>query len=328
MKGLERINNAIAGRKVDKTPIWPFVMAFSAKYAKVIYREFATDYKSLAKAQIITADAFGLDAVTVDSDAYREASACGAILDFPEDGLPVIVKHAITDKTKFAFKMPDISKSPRLIDKVEGIRYLKNHYKDEKAVVGWIESPLQSAAMLYDINEFMVDLFEEPEFVEELLEFASEIGIAFALEQAKAGADIIGIGDATASMISPNLYETIVYPYTKKVVDGIRKKSDVKLKYHICGDAKHILPYAKELQFDLVNIDYKIDAREAFDLVGDSICIKGNIDPVGILKDGTPELIRQEVLKLKSLNKAKFILSAGCEVARDTPIENMKAFVE
>lgn len=327
MNGLERINNAIIGKKVDKTPVWPFVMSFSAKYAKIPYSKFATDYKSLAKAQIITADDFGLDAVTVDSDAYREASACGAILEYPKDDLPVMKKYAITDKTKFSFKIPDISNSERLIDKMEGIRYLSEYYKGEKAVVGWIESPLQSAAMLYNLNDFMMDLFEEPEFCKELLDFVAELGIAFALEQVKAGADIIGIGDATASMVSSDLYKTIVYPYTEKVIKGIRNKSNVKLKYHICGAAKHILLHTKKLHFDIVNIDYKIDAKEAFDIVGDSICLKGNIDPVGILKDGTPEQIRQEVNKLKSLNKRNFILSPGCEVARDTPIENMKAFV-
>lgn len=327
MNGLERINNAILGKTVDKTPVWPFVMSFSAKYAKIPYSEFATNYISLAKSQIITADAFGLDAVTVDSDAYREASACGAILDFPKDDLPIMKKHAITDKTAFTFKSPDINSSERLIDKIKGVRYLSEYYKGEKAVVGWIEAPLQSAAMLYNLNDFMMDLFEEPEFCKELLDFAAELGIAFALEQAKAGADIIGIGDATASLVSSDLYETLIYPYTEKVVNGIRNKSNVKLKYHICGSAKHILPYAKKLHFDIINIDSKIDAKEAFDIVGDSICLKGNIDPVGILKDGTPEQIRQEVNKLKALNKKNFILSPGCEVPRDTPIINMKAFV-
>ena len=185
MTGLERIMNAIDGKEVDKTPVWPFVMAFSAKYANIPYSKFATDYKSLAKAQIKTAEDFGLDAVTVDSDAYREASAFGSILEYQEDDLPIIVKHAITDKTRFSFKIPDIGSSERLVDKIEGIRYLKKYYQNQKAVVGWVESPLQSAAMLYDLTEFMMDLYAEPEFTKELIEFVTEFEIKFALEQAK-----------------------------------------------------------------------------------------------------------------------------------------------
>lgn len=328
MNSRERILNAIEGKPVDRTPVWPFVMAFSAKYGGVAYSEFATDYKKLAQAQIKTADDFELDAIAVDSDAYREASACGAVLTYPEDDLPLVTKHAIQNKSSFLFQVPDISGSERLVDKIEGVRYLKQYYQGEKAICGWIESPLQSAGTLYDLNEFMMDLYEEPEFVEELLEFTAEFGIRFALEQANAGADIIGIGDAMASMVSPGCYEQYIMPYTKKMVDGIRAKSDVKLKYHICGSAAHVLPFAKQVGFDIINVDYKIDAMAAFDVVGSSVCIKGNIDPVAVLRDGTPQQVMQAANALLTLKQPRFILSAGCEVARDTPHQNLRAMVQ
>lgn len=328
MNGYERIMNAIEGRAVDRAPVWPFVMAFAAKYAGVPYSKFATDHRELVKAVIKAADDCQLDAVVMDSDAYREASACGVELEYPENDLPKVVKYAIEDKESFAFKLPDIGSSPRLIDKIDGIRKLKEHYGNEKVVSGWIESPLQSAAMLYNLNDFMIDLFEEPEFIEELLDFTAELGIQFALEQVKAGADIIGIGDATASMVSPSLYEELVFPFTQKVVDGIRERSDVKLKYHICGNAEHVLPFVKRIGFDLVNIDYKVSVEKAYEVLGDSICIKGNIDPVSMLKDGSVEDIKQEVNRLLDLKIPRYIISAGCEVARDTPVENLKALAE
>ena len=84
MNGYERIMRAIAGEKVDHAPVWPFVMSFAAKYAGVPYGKFASDYREMARALIKTAEDFDLDAITVDSDAYREASACGAVLEFPE----------------------------------------------------------------------------------------------------------------------------------------------------------------------------------------------------------------------------------------------------
>lgn len=327
MNGYERIMNAIEGKKNDRVPVWPFVMSFSAKYANVPYCEFAKDYKRLAYAQIKTAEDFDLDAVAIDSDAYREASACGAVLDFPEDDLPIIRQHAILDKKDFKFKLPDISKSERLVDKIEGIRYVKDHFKNEKVVSGWIEAPLQSASTLYDLNEFMIDIYEEPEFIKDLVSFTADLGAEFAIEQAKAGADIIGIGDAVASMVSPSVYEEYIFPYTKKLVQRIREKSNVKLKYHICGDALHILKYAKEINFDVINIDYKIDMKKAFEIVGDTTCIKGNLDPVSVLQNGTDEMINEEVKKLIDLKQPKFILSGGCEITRDTPYKNMHTMV-
>lgn len=328
MNGRERILASIDGKERNQIALWPFVMAFSAKYAGVSYREFATDYKMLAKAQIMTADAFGLDAVTVDSDAYREAAAFGAVLDFPEDDLPIMKKAAIPDKTKFQFKKPDIYSCQRLMDKIEGIRCLKEHYKGEKAVVGWIEAPLQSTGLLYNLDDFMMDLFEEDSFVMELLELVTEFEIEFALEQARAGADIIAIGDAMASLVSPIVYKERIFPFIKKVVDGIHRESDAKVKYHICGNAAHLLQYVEEIGFDIINIDYKIDIKEAFRLTNNKVGIKGNINPVAVLKDGTKEQIRCEAEKLLALNNPRFILSAGCEVPRDTPVENFKALCE
>ncbi len=323
MNGYERIMNAIAGKTVDRTPVWPFVMRFSAKYSNVPYSNFCQDYRELMKAQIETSEDFELDAVTIDSDPYREASACGAILEFPENDLPIMKKYAVENKKKFAFKVPDISTSKRLVDKIEGIRAAKNYFKNEKAVSGWIEAPLQSAGALYDLNEFMIDFYEDTGFIQEILEFSTELGVKFALEQAKAGADVIGIGDAIASMVSPDFYEKFIFPYTKKLVDEIKKHSDVKLKYHICGDAWHVLQCAGKIQFDIINIDSLVDMRKAFDLVGDSVCIKGNIDPVGVLKNGTEEQIDQKAKELIGLKQPRFILSAGCEITPDTPHANL-----
>ena len=326
MSGRERIMAAIAGKQSDRVALWPFVMAFSAKYAQIPYSAFATDYKMLAKAQIATADYFGLDAVTVDSDAYREATAFGAVLDFPEDDLPVMVKHAITDQDKFDFMKPDIGASLRLVDKIEGVRFLSNHYQGEKAVVGWIEAPLQSAGMLYNMDDFMIDLLEGEEFILRLLDLVTEFEIEFALEQAWAGADIIGIGDAMASLVSANLYQEKIMPCLKRVVQAIHANSAAKVKYHMCGDSKHLLPYVTDIGFDIINIDYKINMAEAFKITNDEICIKGNINPVTILRPETETQIAAEVIKLLDLQKPNFILSAGCEIARDTPVKNFKAF--
>lgn len=326
MNGRERIINAIEGRPVDSTPVWPFVMAFAAKYAGVPYGAFAQDYQAMAKALIKTAEDFDFDAVTMDSDAYREASAFGALLDFPEDDLPIIVRHAIQDKASFPFTVPPIADSPRLIDKVEGIRACKSHFKDEKAVCGWVEAPLQSAGTLYDLNEFMIDLADESEFLHQLLATVTQLGIAFGLEQIHAGADIIGIGDAMASMVSAHTYEALILPYTQQLVNGL-KGHGAKLKYHICGNATHVLPNAVKAGFDIVNIDCKVDAKAAFEAVGNALCIKGNLDPVGVLLSGSPQQVDAACRQLLGLHQPKFILSPGCEVPKMTPPANLHQMV-
>lgn len=326
MNGYERMMAAISGRTVDRPPVWPFVMTFAAKYAGVPYGEFSTDCRQMAKALIRITEDFDLDCITVDSDAYREATACGAILDFPVDDLPHVKKYAITAPGKFNFVQPRIEDCERLVDKIEGVRLVKEYFKNDKAVSGWIEAPLQCAGTLYNMQDYMSDIYENPEFIEELLAFITQLDIRFAREQIRAGADIIGIGDAMASLVSPSIYEKYFLPYTKEAVREIKRGNNVKLKYHICGNATHLLKYAEEIGFDIVNIDHPVNFSEAIQLVHGNIAIKGNVDPV-VLLNSTPQHIYEEVQKLLNLHYPRFILSPGCEVGRDTPIENFAVFL-
>ena len=326
MTGYQRIMNAIKGLPVDQTPVWPFVMMFSARYTNTPYGKFSSDYRHMAASLIRTAEDFELDAITVDSDAYREASACGAILDFPDDGLPIMRKYAIEDKSAFRFPYIRIEDSERLMDKIEGVRMVKNHFGNEKAVCGWVEAPLQCAGTLYGMQDYLADIFEEPEFIKDLLEYVTEMDIRFAKLQVEAGADIIGIGDAMATLVSPAIYEEYFLPYTQRLVQEIKKDHDVILKYHICGKSSHLLSFAEEIGFDIVNIDHPVDYPSAVDAVHRNICLKGNVNPVTLLNQ-SPKVITDEVQKLLDVGYERFILSPGCEVGRDTPYENLHAFV-
>jgi Uroporphyrinogen-III decarboxylase len=326
MNSYERVMSMIKKGRADRVPVCPFMMSFAAKFAGIPYSQYCTDYKALCEAQIKTFDRFHPDLLVVDSDAYREASTCGAVLGFPKDGLPVIKRNAIVNKNEFSFKIPDISNSERLADKVEGVRYLKSRYQKEVPILGWVEAPFQNASILMGINEFMIDLYDDPAYIEELLYFSTELAFEFGKEQLNAGADIIGIGDAVASMVSPEIYRKFVFPHTKELIDRL-KLMNATLKYHICGNATNLLEIIADFEVDIVNIDSRVDIGKAFKIFNHKSCVKGNIDPVNVLQNGTPALIKDEVNKCFAVREGAFILSPGCEVPRDTPYENLDALI-
>lgn len=313
-------------KQVDKTPVCPFVMAFAAKFAQVPYGDYCTDYRQMARAQIACVEHFKYDIVTADTDAYREAEACGAKIEFPEDDLPVEKEKALSDKKELLkLKVPSISESPRLQDKVEGVRELKKLIAGDIPVLGWVEGPYQSAAIIRGLTEFMMDTMEDVSFIEELLDFTTELAIDFSVAQIEAGADIIGIGDAVASLISPKDFEKFVLPNTKKVIDEIQKRN-AKVKYHICGDASHLLNQINSLGVDLVNIDSKVDLKKAREVLSNT-CIKGNLNPSDVLLKGSIEKVIAESEECMKTGGAGFMLSPGCEVPKNTPHENFAAFV-
>jgi len=62
-------------------------------------------------------------------------------------------------------------------------------------------------------------------------------------------------------------------------------------------------------------------------LLSDKQVFSGNSDPVSVIKDGTPETIRESVESCFLKTKHRGIVSAGCEVPAETPIKNFRAYM-
>ena len=106
---------------------------------------------------------------------------------------------------------------------IQAVSLLKERVGKDKIVEGWIEGPCAEAADLRGINTLMLDFYDDPDFVRDLFEFVIEMELDFAKEQVAAGADLIGVGDAAASLIGPHFYEQFVWPYEKKLIDGLHE---------------------------------------------------------------------------------------------------------
>src|ERR1019366_2922794 len=104
-------------------------------------------------------------------------------------------------------------------------------------IEGWVEGPIAEGADLRGINTLMLDFFDDPAFVRDLFAFVVEMELRFAREQLRAGADVIGVGDAAASLVGPDIYNELVWPYEKKLVDGIHALGG-KARLHICGNTR------------------------------------------------------------------------------------------
>jgi len=325
--GRERVLALLAGRRTDCLPLMPITMMFAADRIGRKYYDYVTDCRVLAEGQIRTAEEFDLDYVSVISDPAREAADCGAQIAFFEDQPPAIVEeHARLAGTSdlLGLKQPDPLGGGRMHDRVSGVALLKQRVGDSRLVEGWIEGPIAEAADLRGLNTVLVDLMDSPQFVRDLFEFVVEMELGFAQAQVDAGADLIGIGDAAASLIGPKLYAELVWPYEKKLVDGLHAMG-TRVRLHICGNTKPILAGMGRLGCEIVDLDSKAPMGLGRRQMGPDQVLLGNVNPVAILRDGTPESVRAAVEECHREAGSRFIVGAGCEVPRDTPPENLRA---
>jgi MtaA/CmuA family methyltransferase len=154
-----------------------------------------------------------------------------------------------------------------------------------------------------------------------------EVAIAFAEAQIEAGADTVGIGDAIASQVTPDFYHAEIQPREKRIVQAIHDKG-VWAKLHICGDTTHILPGIADLGLDILDVDHMVDLALVRKTVGPKVAIAGNVDPVSVVRQGTPKGIREAIEHCYATAGGPFMVNAGCEIPPGTPLENLRAFCE
>jgi len=330
LTGYERIKRMTTGQDVDHLPLMPITMMFAADRIGAKYHDYVTDHRVLVEGQLRTAEEFGFDYVSCISDPTREAADCGAALKFFENQPPAIDESnaRLADKTALAaLEVPDPLGGGRMHDRVQAAALFKQKVKNDKAIEGWIEGPCAEAADLRGINTLMMDFYEDPEFVRDLFEFAVEMELRFAKAQVDAGIDIMGVGDAAASLVGPNIYEKFVWPYEKRMMDGLHQMG-AGIRLHICGNTSSILEGMGRLGCGIVDLDWMVPLSQAREAMGPDQVLLGNVDPVAILRNGTAASIHDTLAECHRQAGQRYIVGAGCEVVRDTPLENLRAMCD
>lgn len=327
MTSRERILAMLDGQPVDRLPAMPITMMFAARYSGVPYREYATNADRLAPAQLRVAMDFEIDHVNVMSDPACEAADCGAAVVYGPDQPPALDESnaLLQDKAQLArLRVPDptagrMGNRLRILEHYRAVRH-------DKLVEGWVEGPCAEAADLRGINTLMLDFYDDPDFVRELFAFCNRMELAFAKEQIARGAELMGIGDAAASLVGPEIYREFVWPFEKELVDGLHRLG-AGVRLHICGNITPLLADIGRLGCELVDLDFMVPVSEARRAMGPRQVLLGNLDPVRVLQNGTPAEVRAVVAECHRQAGPQYIIGAGCEVPRDTPAENFRALI-
>jgi MtaA/CmuA family methyltransferase len=330
MDGRERILAVVDGGRPDRLPFMPITMMFAADHAGKSYREYAADYRTLVECQLRVAEDYDIDHVSCISDPAREAADFGASIQYFDDQPPAIDEtHALLADKAALNKLvaPDPLGGGRMHDRVKAAALFKDRVGGNKLIEGWVEGPCAQAADLRGINTLMMDFYEDPDFVRDLFAFVIDLELRFGRAQIEAGADSIGVGDAAASLIGPQLYEEFVWPYEDQLVRGLHDMG-ARVRLHICGNTSSIVDGMGRLECDIVDLDFPVSMSAARDAMGPRQTLLGNIDPVRALRDGTPESVYAAIAQCHRDAHSPYIVSAGCEVPRGTPPENLRVMCE
>jgi MtaA/CmuA family methyltransferase len=326
MTSRERIYAILNGRPYDRPAVTPIFMSWAARYIGRSYRDFYLDGDVLAEAQLAVTGAFNVDQVSAISDPWREASAYGVEFDYPPDGVGKPKNRIIETYDDISrLRLLDLETSPRMKQRIDSIRQMAAKLGKTHSVLGWIEGPLAEYADLRGLENALMDLIDNPEMFTGAADMIIHNALAFAVAQINAGADMIGIGDAAASLIGANLYKKFVLPLEQKLIAEIHN-AGAAVKLHICGNIISIIQYMAQTGTDVLDVDWMVPLDKARGLAGPNVTLCGNFDPSAVLLQGTPEDVAAAARDCIKKGGRRFFLMAGCEVPPAAPEENIRAF--
>jgi len=322
----ERIYATIAAQPVDRPAVTPIFMAWAAHFIGRTYRDYYLDADVLVEAQLAVTRQFGIDQASTISDPWREASAYGMQLEYPPEGVgkptgPVLSGRGDIDKLAGV----DLTAAPRTSQRIGSVRQLAAEVGATHSVLGWVEGPFAEYADLRGIEPAMLDMADRPDFFARAGEVIIDNQIAFALAQVDAGADMIGIGDAVASLISPQAYQQHVLPLEQRLISAIHE-AGAAVKLHICGNIINHIALMAASGADIIDVDWMVPLERARQLVGPDVVLCGNFDPAAVLLRGSPEQVAAAARACLRAAGPRFILMPGCEVPPGTPEQNIRAF--
>lgn len=290
-------------------------------------REITADSSLQAQGMKLVADKTNSAASVSLMDLSVEAECFGAKAVFSDDEVPTIAKPLITDPEEvYDLVLPEVG-TARSGVYIDAIKKSVELICDRPIFAGVI-GPYSLAARLMDMEEIMINCYDEPEAVHALLEICTEFIKNYCLAFKEAGANGVMMAEPVAGLLSPALAEEFSAPYVKQVVDAVQDE-EFLLIYHNCGDKTPLmLDSILSTGAAAYHFGNAIDMAKMMEKMPPDLLTMGNIDPAGILRNGTPETVKAETQALleKCSKYPNFIPSSGCDIPPQTPWENIDTF--
>jgi len=330
---MKTINHGIP----DCLAVIPQDSHMAAKLGKVNFIDWAHDPHKRARAILEQRERFDFDGVIICGETTILAEAAGAKVAFREDECPRWEAGCIDDYDQVKdMAVVDPLKDGRLNVWIETARQVVKAIGSEYLVIARADQGAFSmASMLRGMEDFMMDLAmaeSDPELkdqIHRLLRYCNECQLAFIKALKETGAPVATSGDSIAgpSVCSPKFYYEYCQPYEKQMALWC-KEAGIKFSVHICGSAEPILERWMEAGMEMIEIDHKTDFLAAKAATRGKCTILGNIDTSKMFL-GDYNTVFQATRELieKNNKEAELIVSSGCMLSQNTPVDNLRAMV-
>jgi len=282
----------------------------------------------------------------VDLQNFDDSAYFGAPIEFIEGQVPD-TRPILAGEKKYALfdaGLPDpltggwYAKAHRIFEQWLEFREQEPEYQGSPIELEpfghFTSSGLFTLAISLRGFEFLSDIYSDPDYVRQLLEFLLQGLVArveahhrfFSLEFPN---PYLFFVDDSIEMISTSMLEELLLPYYKRYKQAVTNSEHIRM--HLCGDAtRHFKLLRDELGVNDFDTGFPVNFGWLRKELGPEVNIYGG-PTVMDLKNSSPEEVRKEtnrILNSGITEGGRFILREGNNLAPHTPFANLAAMYE
>jgi hypothetical protein len=352
----KRIRDAVALGRPDRVPVVPNGAAWAARVTGTRMLDFCTDprvaYPALLKAYTSLGEIDGFQAPSYHVNAVSllwlsRVKVPGR--DLPENEMWQIDETGLMSVDDydailaegygpwldryFAERLPGVPEEFACLAESEDEATAA--WNDKGVVIfspGVFTIPYENFCGGRSMKEFLLDLFRRPDKVQAAMDMAAPVLLRRMREVVRARRPMavwVGGWRSASEFLAPRLWERFVFPYLKRLVEAVVEEGVIAV-LHFDANWTRDLERLKELPKArcVLSLDGKTDIFKAKEVLADHMCIMGDVHP-SLLSLGTPKQVTEYCRRLiREVGPSGFILSSGCDVPPEAPIENVRAMVE
>ncbi len=317
----------VLNHKKTERPAWvPFAGIHAGKLTNVTAKEVLMDEETLFEALMQVNKIYMPDGQPVLFDLQVEAEILGCDLVWYDDTPPTVSTHPLDGEE---YVVPCMCMMPKETDGrlpmiLRTMRRMKEAVGGETALYGLVCGPFTLASHLRGTDIFM-DMFDEPDYVLNLLKFCTEFVKTEAKMYIDAGMDIIAVVDPLISQISSDHFDEFMAEVYTDLFKFI-KENKTYSAFFVCGDATRNIENMCKTCPDAISIDENIKLEVAKEITDKyNIVIGGNIPLTTIMLHGSQQDNMKYVVDLieRVPNVTQnLIIAPGCDMPYDIPVEN------
>ncbi len=323
-------------RKTPRPPIWfmrqagRYLPEFRAIRAEHGFLDVCFTPELCVEVTMQPIRRFDMDAAIIFADILLPFIPMGLELTFEKGEGPVIHNPIRSMEDVERLRIPDFENDMAYLG--QALEKVRAQLDPQKALIGFAGAPFTLACYAIAgrlgkgteiIRHFM---FSKPDVFDALIAKFTEMLIPYFEYQVRHGANALQLFDTWGGTLSAFDFQRLMLPDLKRIM---RETKDLGVpRIYFAKAASHLRWFLASIGSEVVGLDWTMPIAHSRRMLGDQVAVQGNLDPAVLYADHDYIRIRTRAMIEANGDKPGHIANLGHGIYKETPVENVAAFVE